>query len=209
MDRAALERTLETITTFEDPTPELEQYDTPAPLASRLLHLAALNNDLTNPVIDLGTGTGILAIGAALADAPHTIGLDRDPDAVATAHDNATSLEPPAPVDWVVGDAVDHPLCPTRPITVVSNPPFGAHRNHTHADRAFLQTVATIATVSYTIHNTDSLSFIEAFAADHDATVTHAYEASIDIDHQYPWHTESSVDHPVELVRIEWPTNYA
>lgn len=209
MDRAALERILETLTGFEEPRPPLEQYRTPATLASRLLHLAAINDDLTRPVVDLGTGTGILAIGAALADAPTCLGLDCDPAALHTAHTNETTVEPPTHVEWVLGDATIPPLCPPDPVTVVANPPFGAHDDHPHADRAFLTTIAEIAAVSYTIHNADSLAFIEAFATDHDAAVTHAYEATIGLDHQYPWHTDDSTEQPVELVRIDWPPTHA
>lgn len=204
MDQAALERTLATLTPFEDPTPTLEQYTTPAPLAARLIHLAGLNDDLTRPVIDLGTGTGILIIGAALAGAPTCIGLEQDAAALETATTNEATVDPPTTIDWVHGDATTHPCCPPHPVTVIANPPFGAHDNHEHADRAFLKTIAEFATVSYTIHNTDSLTFIEAFATDHDAVVTHAYEATINLPHQFPWHTESSTTQVVELLRIEW-----
>lgn len=39
-------------------------------------------------VLDVGTGTGILAMAGALFGAEHVVGIDNDPDAVAVARDN-------------------------------------------------------------------------------------------------------------------------
>jgi len=204
MDRAALERALADLTPFEAPRPSLEQYATPPDLASRLLHLADLNDDLRRRVVDLGTGTGILAIGAALAGAPAVVGIDRDHAALSTARENERRHPSRTPVHWVLADATRPPLAPDNPVTVVANPPFGAQQGQRHADRAFLATAASLATVSYTIHNADSLAFVEAFAGDHGGTVTHAYAAEIVVPHQFPWHTSTEEPVAVELVRIEW-----
>ncbi|MFB6104406.1 MAG: METTL5 family protein [Halobacteriaceae archaeon] len=206
MDRDALERALADLATFEAPRPALEQYSTPADLASRLLHLATLNNDLDRLVIDLGTGTGILAIGAALVGAPRVLGIDRDQSALTTARENERRHPPQQGVHWVRGDATDAPLAPTEPVTVVANPPFGTGRGTRHADRAFLGTARELAVVSYTIHNEDSLSFVEAYAEDNGGTVTHAYASEIMVPHQFPWHTSPAAPIPVEVVRVEWST---
>ncbi len=79
-----LERLLENLEGFSDPSPLLEQYRTPAPLAARLLFHAALKGDIEGKrVCDLGCGTGILAIGASLLGAREVVAVDIDQSALA------------------------------------------------------------------------------------------------------------------------------
>jgi ribosomal protein L11 methyltransferase len=72
-------------------------------------------------VIDYGCGSGILAIAAARLDAAEVIGIDIDPQALASAHDNArinrvritvqsSSDAMPAPADVVVANILSNPL---------------------------------------------------------------------------------------------------
>lgn len=200
-----LEIKLAALAGFADPDVGLEQYATPPDLAATLLHLADLHGDLADRVVvDLGSGTGILALGAALRGAGRVIGIERDGAAITVARENVGVLEPTTPVDWLVADAARAPLCPERPVTVVTNPPFGAQRRAVHADRSFLETAARIADVSYSIHNAGSREFAEAFAGDHEGRVTHAFATSLSIDRQFPFHGEETHEQPVELFRIEW-----
>lgn len=203
MGKRALERRLADLAPFADPRVELEQYPTPAHLAANLLHLADLQGDLDRPVIDLGSGTGILALGAALHGAPRVVGIERDRAALETARENERSLAPPVAVDWLLADATRPPLALDGP-TVVMNPPFGAQRGRRHADRAFLAAAADLAAVSYSLHNADSRDFVEAFVADRGGTVTHAFEATLELDRQFPFHERDRADLTVEVYRIEW-----
>jgi putative methylase len=203
MDRAAVERALADLAAFPDPDPALEQYPTPADLAAHLVHLADLHGDLARPVVDLGTGTGVLALGAALKGA-RTVGVERDPAALAVARENAAALVTPGrPPDWLLGDATRPPLCPDGPVTVLANPPFGAQAD-SGGDRRFLRATAALATVSYTVHNAGSRDFLEAFVADAGGTITHAFRADLDLDRQFDFHREDR--HTVEtvVVRVEW-----
>ncbi len=57
-------------------------------------------------VIDMGTGTGILAILALMAGAGKAVGIEIDPFAAANARDNvALNLEPDAKLEIIDGDA--------------------------------------------------------------------------------------------------------
>lgn len=197
-----LARRLADVDGFDDPSPALEQYLTPPALAASLVHLADLRDDLDRTVLDLGAGTGMLAIGAALRSAPRVIALDRDPGAVATGRANANRIEPPVGVEWLLGDAARAPVC-TDDATVLSNPPFGAQAA-SEGDRPFLETAARVATVSYSIHNHDSHGFVDAFAADNGGTITDAYASEITLDRQFPFHDADRREIPVEVFRIEW-----
>jgi len=80
MNLRQLEMRLERLQGFERPTARLEQYQTPAPVAARLLHHAAMQGAIEGRrVCDLGCGTGILACGAALLGASAVTGVDIDP----------------------------------------------------------------------------------------------------------------------------------
>ncbi len=200
-----LELALSRVEGFDQPRPELEQYRTPADVAAHVVHLAAMEGDLDDrTVVDLGTGTGMFALGAALAGAQRVVGLDRDAAALARSRENERLLSPPVAVDWLLADAARHPLCPDAPVTVLSNPPFGAHRGREHADRAFLETAAEIAAVSYTVHNADSEAFVRSFAADHGGLVTHAFRAELDVPAQFEHHEREVATIDAEVFRVEW-----
>ncbi|MFT4923574.1 MAG: putative methylase, partial [Haloarculaceae archaeon] len=88
--------------------------------------------------------------------------------------------------------------------TVVMNPPFGAQAGNEHADRAFLETTADIADVSYSIHNAESADFVEAFAGDNAGEVTHAFAAEFDLPRTYEFHDEKRKQLDVQVFRIAW-----
>lgn len=204
MRRGALERELSAVAGFEEPRIEFEQYPTPADIAAHLIHLAGTHGDLENTVVDLGTGTGMLALGAALSGATQVVGIDRDERALSSARENEQCVTPPVSPAWIRGDATRLPLCSDEPITVLMNPPFGAQQGQAHADRAFLRATSDIATVSYSIHNDGSHAFIEAFADDHGGTVTHAFAVDLDLPRQFQFHTTDKRTIDAEAYRIEW-----
>ena len=201
--RRTLARRLESVADFTEPSADLEQYLTPPDVAAHVLHFASLQGDLTDRlVVDLGTGTGMFAIGASQFDPARVVGLDVDPEALTLARANDRRVGGEPSIDWVRGDAARPPLsCSSA--TVLSNPPFGAQRRH--ADRPFLETARELAAVSYTVHNEGSQSFVESFAADHDGAVTHAFRATFDLEHRFGFHTEASRELEAEVFRIEWP----
>ncbi len=205
MGKRALAERLHGLSGFRDPEVSLEQYPTPPDLAAHLLHLADLQGDIAGrTVLDLGAGTGILALAAACRGPARVLALERDADALAVAHGNERAVAPETPVDWLRGDATRPPLRSDSVSTIVTNPPFGAQSGNEGADRAFLHTAATIADVSYSIHNAGSQSFVESFAADEGGEVTHAFAAEFEMARLYEHHDHDRTEIEVEVFRIEW-----
>lgn len=190
---------------FENPRATLEQYPTPPDLAAHVVHLADLQGDVDGrTVLDLGAGTGMFALAAALRGPARVVGVELDRTALTTARGNERRIAASAPVHWIQGDATRPPVTFSEPVTVVMNPPFGAQDGNRNADRSFLATASELATVSYSVHNAGSREFLEAFAADNGGEVTHAFAADFAVDAQFEHHTEESRELDVEVYRIEW-----
>ncbi len=203
--KSELTQQLGVVAGFDDPRVDLEQYRTPPELAAHLVHTADLQGDIEGrTVLDLGCGTGMLALAAALRGPAGVVGVDLDPAPLAIARRNEARIATKTPISWIRGDATRLPLAPPEGTTVLMNPPFGAQDGNEHADRAFLEQTAAVADVSYSIHNAGSADFVEAFAADNGGTVTHAFAAEFDLPRTFPFHTEDSQTLDVELFRIEW-----
>jgi len=203
--KSELTQQLGVVAGFDSPRAALEQYRTPPELAAHLVHTADLQGDAEDRlVVDLGCGTGILALAAALRGAQQVVGVDLDAGALSTALTNERRVASASPVSWVQGDATRLPICPSEPATVIMNPPFGAQSGNEHADRAFLETAARIAAVSYSVHNAGSESFVESFAADNDGEVTHGFQAAFDLPATFDHHTDDTRTIDVEVFRITW-----
>lgn len=203
--KRALAERLHGLAGFRSPDLDLEQYPTPPDLAAHLVHLADLQGDLAGrTVLDLGTGTGLLALAAACRAPDRVLGLERDPSALAVARENERTVDPPRAVDWLHGDATRPPLCPDGPVTTLMNPPFGAQTGSEGADRAFLETAASLSTVSYSVHNAGSQQFVEAFAADGGGEVTHAFRAEFELSRLYEHQEQDRTEIDVEVFRILW-----
>ncbi len=193
-----LERMLEKLEGFSDPSSLLEQYRTPAPLAARLLFHAALKGDIEEKrVCDLGCGTGILAIGAALLGAREVVAVEIDPDVLAIARRNAER----AGVDILFLHADTNDQATPGRIghcdTVVMNPPFGAQQ--VHADRPFIDAALTIAPVTYGIFNTGSRSFISSYLTGR-AEIDEVIGGLLPIRRTFAFHRDEVREIPVEIM---------
>lgn len=203
MQRRAVERRLAETDGFTAPSLALEQYPTPPDVAAHLVHVAAMRGDLGGLVVDLGAGTGRLALGAACHGPSRVVGVERDGDALRVARENERRLALPTEVSWVVGDATRPPLeREATSATVVANPPFGAQNSG--ADRGFLAAAAAVSDVSYTLHNGGSRSFVESFAGDNGGRVTDAFAVAVTLDRQFAHQTADQTTIDAEAFRIEW-----
>jgi len=204
-----LEMALQKCAGFDRPKAGREQYQTPAPLAARLLYDAFVNGDVAGKTVtDLGCGTGILAIGAALLGATAVRGVDLDPDALRTAEKNAALLG--ADVEFITADlsgtGTDTRMACAGKIepcdTVVMNPPFGAQKQNLHADRPFIDCALALAPVTYGIFNAGSTPFVEAYIAGR-GRVTGRVAGTFSLKRSFAFHTRDVEEIPVEILRIE------
>jgi putative methylase len=185
---------LESLKGFESPKIELEQYVTPPALAAEMVVNAKLMNDL-DVVVDLGCGTGILAIAASLLDA-RAIGFDVDVEALKIARKNAAKLG--ARVDFVTCKVEDVTI--KQRVTTIMNPPFGIQKRH--ADKPFLEKAMEISNVIYTVHSAESKGFIERICDTHGFEVTHSWHYAIPLKKSYTFHEKEFKYIPVEVYRL-------
>lgn len=191
-----LEMKLQKLKGFENPEPSLEQYVTSAPLAARLLFHAALNGDVSGAhVLDLGCGTGMLAVGAALLGGEVT-GVDCDPNALLIAEKNAEEFG--VQINFLQKN-IDGTNLELFADTVIMNPPFGAQKKH--ADRPFIDAALIAAPEVYGIFNADSIPFITSYVKGR-AEISEKISARLVIQRQFFFHTKDQLEVPVEIVHL-------
>lgn len=161
---------LSKLSVFVNPNVSLEQYATDSNVAAMLLWRAYMDGSLKEDVIDLGAGTGILAIGAALLGARVTA-IEKDNKAVKLFEENqdiaGTSIE-------IIHD--DILAFAKKGAVVIMNPPFGTKEKH--ADRMFLQKAFSLAPIIYSIHKTSTKKFINDFSKENKFSVFYEEEMS-------------------------------
>jgi len=196
-----LEMALQRLSGYSCPRAALEQYQTPAPLAARLLFHALMKGDIRGKKIcDLGSGTGVLAIGASLLGAEQVQGVDIDKNAIQVAKENAALLD--ADVEFIVAEVGDATL-PARlgySDTVIMNPPFGAQK--AHADRPFIDLALTLAPITYSIFNAGSVQFIETYTAKR-AEIDEKIGGIFPIKRTFSFHTQDVQEIGVEILRLK------
>lgn len=194
MRRQELIRALARLEGFPSPDPAREQVATPADAVATLLGAASARQDLEGrSVLDLGSGTGLLAIGAALLGASPVVGVEADASAVEVARRNAATAG--AEVEFRVGEVGAEPLAAE---TVVMNPPFGAQR--AHADRPFWDAAfAGARRRIYAFALPDSRSFIARLGVARGARVESTEPVPWRLPPTFPHHRKRAVALSVEL----------
>ena len=194
MRRSELVRLLEQVPPFPAPERRLEQVAAPAEAAATLLELADRLDGLAGrSVLDLGCGTGRLALGAAALGAGPVRGVDVDAGAIRIAREAAERLG--YPVAFEAG-----PVGAARPPAelVVMNPPFGAQR--AHADRPVWQASFTLASRSvYAFSLAASRTFIARQAVARGAQVLEVVPVPWVLGRTFPHHRRRGVELDVDL----------
>ncbi len=191
-----LEIKLSKLKILETPTLRLEQYPVSPEAAAELLYMAGFeHDDLEGRIIDLGTGTGRLAIGASLMSSAHIVGVDVDARALELARENAKTAG--VKVEWVQStiDNVDGTYS-----TVIMNPPYGTRT--IHADTRFLDKAFQLAPVTYSIHKASTRTFLARYVHKSNRRIAEARTMSLKIPHLYSFHTRRWKSIEVDLCRI-------
>lgn len=215
-----LERFLSQIKPHPSPQARLEQYTVSEAVAAAMLFIAAYTHDdiIGKTVVDLGCGTGRLALAASYLGAQYVVGVDIDEAAIKTAFENSEKAGLKANVQWVVGDIS---AITGRFDTVLQNPPFGVQRRT--ADRKFLEKALELGSAIYSLHNhpeTDKRlikklkansgrllqvppsPFIKRFVEDHNGAVKAVYAMLMTIPRMFDFHTKAKHDFVIDLYVI-------
>ncbi len=197
MKKKDLEMALEKVRPFADPDPALEQYPTPATIAADILFSAYSSGDIQGmKVMDLGCGTGIFSIGAALLGAGMVVGYDISDSALDIARENAAQF----------GLGIDFRRSRVEDVsegadTVIMNPPFGSQRKG--ADRPFLEKAMESADRVYSIHMANTLDFIKEYAEAHGRALASYKIYKYMIPHTFSFHTKTKQTVEIAAVLIQ------
>jgi putative methylase len=215
-----LERFLSNVKPHPSPNVNLEQYTLSESAVATMLHLAAYTygSIMGKQVLDLGCGTGRLALAAAFLGAESVVGVDIDRKAVEVAAENSVSVGLKDRVDWIAGD-IDAVV--GKFDTVVQNPPFGVQKRT--ADRRFLEKALTIADIVFSLHNhpvtderliaklrsgggqplrVEASSFIQRFVEERGGRVEAVYAVPLVIPRMFDFHTKAKHEIVIDLYVI-------
>lgn len=167
---------------------DLEQYSTDGDLAARWLTDISNFGDLQEgcSVADLGTGNGVLGLGAIALGAGRIVLIEVDRAACETAQHNAINLgfadsvevtQATIGIDTLRLDSVD---------LIISNPPWG--RQSPKADRPFLDAMLSARVTSHLMHSAEA-SHIEPIFEEHGWSVERYGEADFALPAAYSHHS--------------------
>jgi len=191
--RDELVRRIQAVPLPPHPAAPLEQVGTPAEAAADLL--AALDRYAGlrgRSVLDLGCGTGRLAIGAALFGAESVSGVEVDPALLPIARSAARAAGV-----RVTFHTADVSAWDQRADIVVMNPPFGAQQRH--ADRPFWDRAFALADRAVgAFASSASRTFIARIALARGAQVLEVESVPWRFPRTFPHHRAASVRLPVD-----------
>jgi predicted RNA methylase len=144
---------------------ELEQYSTEGDLAARWLSDVAAFGDLFEgcSVVDIGSGNGVLGLGALLMGASSATLVEVDEEACAACADNAADLGLEDRVEIVRAEVGEGALDIAPADLVITNPPWG--RQVERADRPFLDAILSVGVTAHVMHSAGASHIQSIFEA--------------------------------------------
>jgi len=214
-----LEMLLSQVKPHPSPKPSLEQYTISADVSATMLYMAAYtyNDIIGKTVLDLGCGTGRLALGAAFLGAKQVVGVDIDKTSVKVAFENSVRTGLKEKVQWIAADidAIHGGFD-----TVLQNPPFGVQRRK--ADRRFLERALETGKSIYSLHKSlqknkalikklkasnvapvPPSSFLKRFIEMRGGKIKAVYAMVMTIPHMFNFHTKRKHEFIADLYVIE------
>ena len=197
-----LEKAISQIEPHPMPKAYLEQYTISSEAAAEILYMATYVYDdiIGKTIVDLGCGTGRLAIGAALLGARETVGVDIDKIAVRWARKSAEKMGVKEKTHWLVAD-----VNVIRGFfnTLLQNPPFGVQRRG--ADRKFIKKSLELGHRIYSLHKSgeSNREFIKRFIERNGGKVMGIFLMEMDNPRLFEFHTKRKRRIKVDLYRVE------
>lgn len=195
MKKNQLARKLSKVEDFENPKVKLEQYLTPAHLAADLVYTAYMQGDIQNKeVVDLGAGTGMLSIGAALLGG-NVKAVEKDEDAVESLEDNVERFK--ANLD-ILNDDMEN--IDFEADTVLMNPPFSVHSD---LGMQFWQKAVETGSRVYAVSPRGKRSVIKDFVEKSGFRVVTTEGYTVSLPPTFGFHTEASQEIEVDIIIAE------
>jgi predicted RNA methylase len=215
MKKKQLISIIEQLRTFDKPKVKLEQYPTNAGAAVELAFIAGFMHDdiYEKTIIDLGIGTGRLAITLLFVGAAKAIGIEIDDDAIKLSMDNAKQFGFSNKLNLVKSNVDNisrilhcksHPSIQDEEYTLVMNPPFGVQNRG--ADVKFLLNAMKIEglTVIYSFHlkNQENRKFLRNKIASAGWEVSEIHQMNMILPKLFDFHEKNRKKIEVDLYRI-------
>ena len=196
---------LQNVQPFANPKEDFEQYSTSAETAGNMFHSISQYHNLEDYTIaDLGCGTGILGIAAALCGCENVFLFDIDEEALDIAKQNIQDLNLENNIQLIqvdVNTLVDWNTLNKYFDMVITNPPFGI-RSKKGADTEFLKIASKICHGTiFSLHKLSTINYLKKFYTKKGVKEINCFEMKYDLPKSYKFHKKDKKD--IEVVCLE------